>query len=312
MVQLAPYLVADRIESYCTDRIDGDNVEAVFDPPELGEGIAFRRSIPVDLTTLLRELDEGFCPLNAIERSLSDLIDARESDIGRAHRRRRDGRGCDRDARAGRHPGRLHGQQVAAPRSVSCPAPTRRDVDANTLNDPARVRARDHVPLRPVVRVQRVLQVLQERRERPVQVHPDGASHVLRRQRHPRDGHRHHHAPTSTRRCRRGSTASGSATTFPTSPQSMDRFIDKIKEETHGEIIGELEIIRIPLNLYRARNATSRQWHTDGPVLPSVRELARVPRSATRRSARRTSSRSRWASSARCSWPGSSRSATCR
>ena len=45
----------------------------------------------------------------------------------------------------------------------------------------------------------------------------------------------------------------------------MDRFIDKIKEETHGEIIGELEIIRIPLNLYRARNATSRQWHTTGP-----------------------------------------------
>ena len=40
----------------------------------------------------------------------------------------------------------------------------------------------------------------------------------------------------------------------------MDRFIDKIKQETHGEIIGDLEIVRIPLNLYRARNATSREW----------------------------------------------------
>jgi hypothetical protein len=37
----------------------------------------------------------------------------------------------------------------------------------------------------------------------------------------------------------------------------MDRFIAKIKEETHGERLGDLEIVRIPLDLYRARNATS-------------------------------------------------------
>jgi hypothetical protein len=47
--------------------------------------------------------------------------------------------------------------------------------------------------------------------------------------------------------------------------QSMDRFIDKIKQETHGEILGDLEIVRIPLDLYRARNATSRQLLTEGP-----------------------------------------------
>ena len=34
---------------------------------------------------------------------------------------------------------------------------------------------------------------------------------------------------------------------FPDVAQSMDRFIDKIKQETHGEIVGDLEIIRIPL-----------------------------------------------------------------
>ena len=45
----------------------------------------------------------------------------------------------------------------------------------------------------------------------------------------------------------------------------MDRFIDKIKQETQGEILGDLEIVRIPLDLYRARNATSRQWRTAGP-----------------------------------------------
>jgi 2-polyprenyl-6-methoxyphenol hydroxylase-like FAD-dependent oxidoreductase len=51
---------------------------------------------------------------------------------------------------------------------------------------------------------------------------------------------------------------------FPGVAESMDRFIDKIKEETQGEILGELEIVRIPLDLYRARNATSRQWLAAG------------------------------------------------
>jgi hypothetical protein len=58
----------------------------------------------------------------------------------------------------------------------------------------------------------------------------------------------------------------------------MDRFINKIKEETHGEILGELEVIRIPLNLYRARNATSRRWrkakHGDHPFARSPVFLA--------------------------------------
>jgi len=44
---------------------------------------------------------------------------------------------------------------------------------------------------------------------------------------------------------------------FPNVAESMDRFIDKVKQETHGEIIGDLSIVRIPLDLYRARNATS-------------------------------------------------------
>ena len=51
----------------------------------------------------------------------------------------------------------------------------------------------------------------------------------------------------------------------PAVAESMDRFIDKIKEETDGgEILGELDIVRIPLDLYRARNATNRQLLTDG------------------------------------------------
>ena len=58
----------------------------------------------------------------------------------------------------------------------------------------------------------------------------------------------------------------------------MDRFIDKVKEETHGEILGDLEIVRIPLDLYRARNATSRLWrtaeHIDHPFASSPVFLA--------------------------------------
>src|SRR6185503_6634288 len=49
---------------------------------------------------------------------------------------------------------------------------------------------------------------------------------------------------------------------FPHVARSMDRFIDKVKEETQGEILGDLEIIRIPLDLYRALNVTSWKSHS--------------------------------------------------
>jgi 2-polyprenyl-6-methoxyphenol hydroxylase-like FAD-dependent oxidoreductase len=77
MVQLAPYLVADSVESYRADAIDGDSVEAIFDPSELERGLAFRQSIPSDLSELLKSWAQGFCPLKSIEESISALIDAR-------------------------------------------------------------------------------------------------------------------------------------------------------------------------------------------------------------------------------------------
>jgi len=46
------------------------------------------------------------------------------------------------------------------------------------------------------------------------------------------------------------------------------------QDETHGEILGDLEIVRIPLDLYRARNATSREWFSVGP---SDHPFARSP-----------------------------------
>ena len=83
MVTLAPYLVAESVESYAADAIDGDSVGAIFDPPELEQGIAFRQSIPSDLSALLKTWALGFCPLNSIGRSISELIDAREQRVER-------------------------------------------------------------------------------------------------------------------------------------------------------------------------------------------------------------------------------------
>ena len=51
---------------------------------------------------------------------------------------------------------------------------------------------------------------------------------------------------------------------FPGIAASMDRFIDKVRAETHGELVGDLEITRIPLDLYHATNATSRRWYGSG------------------------------------------------
>ena len=62
MVQLASYLVADSIASYCTDYIDGESVEAIFEPSELEEGLAFRQSIPPDLMATAARMDAGVLP----------------------------------------------------------------------------------------------------------------------------------------------------------------------------------------------------------------------------------------------------------
>src|SRR6188472_423627 len=79
MVSLAEYLLADTIESYGADAIDGQSVEAIFDPAELETRLAYRRSIAPDLRALLETWTRGFVPLKTIEQSLSDLIDGRAS-----------------------------------------------------------------------------------------------------------------------------------------------------------------------------------------------------------------------------------------
>src|SRR5262245_45376512 len=67
MVKLAPYLTADSISAYCADEIDGDNVAAIFEPSELEQSLAFRRSINPKIFGLIQDLNQGFCRLNDIE-----------------------------------------------------------------------------------------------------------------------------------------------------------------------------------------------------------------------------------------------------
>ena len=262
MVQLAPYLVADSVESYQTDLIDGDSVGAIFDPPELDQGLAFRQSIPSDLLSLLNDWALGFCPLNSIERSLSDLIDARGSNAVE----RTTAVVTAEDAMSMLEPGEIlidSSGSRSLLRDHLVPGSGEAVGGANTL----RIRLEyalvitflygqpydcneyckyyknienAHYKFIPMVH----------------RTHYDGqVSHVT--------GVVNISAEDYEAMPSRfgGEWLRGN---FPGVAESMDRFIDKIKQETHGEILGDLEIVRIPLDLYRARNATSRQWRIAG------------------------------------------------
>jgi hypothetical protein len=276
MVTLAPYLVADSVESYGADAIDGDSVGAIFDPPELEQGIAFRQSIPSDLSALLKSWAIGFCPLNSIERSISDLIDARGLN------------GVERtlvvvtaeDAMAMLQPGDILIDATGSRsllRDHLVPGSSGEDEGANTLK----------------VRLEYALVITflygqkydcneyckySKNIENPHykfipmvhRTHYDGSvSHVTGVV---RISAREYEAMPSR------FDGEWLRSNFPEVAQSMDRFIAKIKEETHGEILGDLEIVRIPLDLYRARNATSRQFPNGRAERPSFRHLTGVPR----------------------------------
>ena len=88
MVRLAPYLVAESSRATGTTTSTARTVAAVFDPPELDEGPRVQAGHPPGPDGLLRDWTRGFCPLNNIEQSLSELIDARGVGHGRARRRR--------------------------------------------------------------------------------------------------------------------------------------------------------------------------------------------------------------------------------
>ena len=259
MVQLSPYLVADTVETYRTDAIDGDSVEAIFDPPEIAEGIAFRQSIPSDLMTLMRGWGLGFCPLNSIERELSDLIDRR----GSRTVERTAAVVSAEDAMAMLEPGDVlidcTGSKSLLRDHLAVPGPREADDRANTLK----------------IRLEYALVITFLYGE------PYDCNEFCKYYKNIENAtykfipmvHRTHYdgrishvsgivniSPEDYEAMPGRFDGEWLRSNVPDVAQSMDRFIDKVKEETHGEIVGDLEIVRIPLDLYRARNATSRQW----------------------------------------------------
>ena len=262
MVQLAPYLVADSIASYCTDYIDGESVEAIFDPSELEQGLAFRQSIPPDLMELLRGWTLGFCPLNAIERSLSDLIDGRQS-----HPVQRTAAVVTaQDAMAMLQPGDVLIDCTGAKsllRDQLVPSAGTADGEANTFK----------------LRLEYALVITflygqaydcNEYCKYYKNIENTYYKFIPAVHRTYYDGSITHVTGIVNISAedyeRMPSRFDGQwlRSNFPHVAQSMDRFIAKVKTETNGEIVGDLEIIRIPLDLYRARNATSRQWRRAG------------------------------------------------
>jgi 2-polyprenyl-6-methoxyphenol hydroxylase-like FAD-dependent oxidoreductase len=271
MVQLASYLVADSVESYRADYIDADNVVAVFDPPELEEGLAFRQAIPSDLMALLQKWALGFCPLNAIERSISELIDARTSNAVQ----RTAAVVTAEEAIAMLAPGDIlidctgsrsllrdqllpGSSEVAGANTLAIRLEYAlvisflygQEYDCNEYCKYSKNVENPHYKFIPMVH----------------RTHYDGSvSHVTGIV---------NISPEEYEAMPSRFDGQWLRDNFPSVAQAMDRFIDKIKQETHGEILGDLEIVRIPLDLYRARNATSREWLTAGP---SDHPFARSP-----------------------------------
>jgi len=260
MVKLASYLVADSLESYRTDHIDGGNIDAIFDLPELEEGLAFRRAIPADLMALLQELSQGFCPLNTIERSLSNLIDARSSNTVQ---------------RTSTAMTAQNAEAMLAPGDILIDCTGCRSLLRNHLvpgHDEA-VGGDNTVSIRleyaiVITFLYGQQYVCNEYCKYHKNVENTEYKFIPAVHRTFYDGNISHVTGivniTAEDYELMPSQFDGQwlRENFPGIARSMDRFIDKIKQETHGEVIGDLEIVRIPLVLYRARNATSRAWRS--------------------------------------------------
>ena len=262
MVKLSSFLTADSVESYCADHIDAENLAAVFDVAEIEETLSFRQNIPEDLMSLLREWVKGFCPLNAIEDGLSNLIDNR----GSKNVERIVTNLTAEQAIAMLKPGDILIDCTGFKsllRDHLSPGPDIGSKDANTFN----------IQLEYAIVVTFLY----------------GQEYLCNEhcKYYKNAGNLHYKfIPAVDRTCYDGNITFVSGIVkitpkdfelmpatfdgqwlrihFPQVARSMDHFIDNIKKETHGEVIGDLEIVRIPLNLYRANNATNRKWIAEG------------------------------------------------
>src|SRR6185295_4161250 len=241
MVKLSSFLVANSVESYCLDYIDGENVEAVFDVDELEESLAFRQSIPGDLMSLIRGWVQGFCPLNSIEQTLSNLIDNRSlNGVERIATTM-----TEEEAIAMLGPGDILIDCTGCKsliRDHLAPGPTTGSKDANTFNVQL-----EYAIIATFVYGQQYQ--CNEYCKYYKNVENPHYKFIPAVDRTSYDGNMTFVSGivniTPADYEAMPSTFDGQwlRLHFPQVAHSMDRFIDKIKQETHGEIIGDLEIV---------------------------------------------------------------------
>jgi hypothetical protein len=258
MVKLSSFLVADSVEDYCADYIDGETIKAVFDVDEIEESLGFRGSIPGDLMSLIRGWVQGFCPLNAIEDALSNLIDNRGT------------HGVERIATnmtAEQAIGMLGPRDILIDctgcksllRDHLVPGPDTGNNDANTFN----IQLENAIVVTFVYNQQYQCNEYCKYYKNVENLHYKFIPFVDRTW---YDGNTTfvsgivNITPEDYNMMPATFDGQWLRINFPQVAHSMDRFIDKVKQETHGEIIGNVEVVRIPLNLYRALNVTSRNW----------------------------------------------------
>jgi 2-polyprenyl-6-methoxyphenol hydroxylase-like FAD-dependent oxidoreductase len=271
MVSLADYLVADSIESYKADVIDGQDVEAIFDPVELETRLAYRRTVAPDLRALLEEWSRGFVALNIVENTLSRLIETR--DTGTVER----------------IPVRLEPDEALAlmePDDILVDCTGTRSLmrdrlapgkDLDVPGGNTKKFQLEHALV--ITFLYGRHYVCDEYCKYYKNLENAGYKFIPTVRRTYYDGDTTHVTGIVTI-----SEAEFEAMPprfdgvwlrehFPRIAISMDGFINRVKAETHGALVGDLEITRIPLDVYHAWNVTSRRWQLSGLDHP----LARTP-----------------------------------
>ena len=258
MVQLDPSLVADSVESFRELQSDQDDVEAIFHPLEIQEGVAFRTSIPADLRSLLQQWTLGFSPLNEIEHSLSSLISERQGNSVE----RLAVKMSEQDIAAAVEPDDIvidcTGRNSLLRESLTTPGLSS-DESQNTVNLELEHSLVITFLYDQSYSCNELCKYYKNSHNRTYKFIPSVARTFS-------DGNVSHvtglvnisseEAATIPQQC----DGDWLRANRPEVAKSMDRFIDEIKGETHGEIVGDLNVLSIPLNLYRARNATNRLY----------------------------------------------------
>ena len=267
MVSLASFLVADSIDSYKSDAIDGQDVEAIFDPAELEYRLAYRRTVAPDLRALLEEWSRGFVALNTVEDRLSELIDHRATGTVERVMTAVD---AD-DALAAVEPGDVV-VDCTGTRSLLRDRllPGDLEPDANTKKfhlEHALVITflyGQHYVCNEYCKYYKNLENVGYKFIPAVHrtCYDDGVTHVtgiVTISEEEFDAMPPQFDGAWLREH------------FPNVALSMDGFIERVKTETNGELVGDLEITRIPLDVYHAWNVTSRRWHKSGLDHPMAR-----------------------------------------